>query len=214
MFGFRKHNRVDAVVQLIAASGQRTAEWFQHEDCLNFPHGDRWISFCGTIPAFAFVVIHETIIKNGPGLPTPEQRTFFQSVEDGLYTLYERNRADYTVPLRQCLLLQSELSAVCEAFDFDPDVHTTPDTILGIILPNRLSNYQKDWSSALFHLAEGRRDINLSDYAAMRLAADLTGIVTPPSLVGHIAADFGIEKYGSASIVLTEFTTSYMGVFA
>ena len=180
---------------------------------IRFAHGARWISFCGTIPAFAFVIVHETVVRNGPGLATPEQRRLFQSVEDGLYALYKANQAECYVPLDKCLLLDSELWAVCKAFDCLPDVHMSPDAILGIILPKRLSNYQKDWSSALFRLAQGHRDINFSDYAAMRLAADLTGIATPPSLVGHTAADFRIEKYGSASIVLTQFATACMNAF-
>ena len=98
-------------------------------------------------------------------------------------------------------------------FECCPDTHFSPDTILGIILPHRLATYQKDWKSGLFRVVEGHRDIYFPDYAAMRLAADLTGITTPPSLVGHIAADFGIEKYGSASIVLTQFCESYMNAF-
>jgi hypothetical protein len=62
-----------------------------------------------------------------------------------------------------------------------------------IILPNRLANYQKDWVAGMFRLLQGHRDTCVSDYAAMRLAADLTG--------------------GSASIVLTEFGNSYMKIF-
>ena len=47
----------------------------------------------------------------------------------------------------------------------------------------------------------------------MRLAADITGITTPASLVGKTAADLGIEKYGSASITLTQFVRSYLDAF-
>ena len=108
---------------------------------------------------------------------------------------------------------ESELWSVCKAFNTEPDVEMSSDTILGVIFPNRLTNYQKDWGSGILRCFSGHKDINISDYAAMRLAADLTGIVTPPSLVGHIAADLGIEKYGSASIVLTEFASSYLDAF-
>lgn len=215
MFGFRKRNRVDLTVALIAASGRATAEWFQHEECLQFPHADRWATFCGTIPAFAFVIVHETVVRNGPGLATPEQRAFFQSIEDALYIFYKSTRPECTVPICQSLLLPAELSAVCKAFgtDVDTKAEASPDMILGIILPKRLETYQKDWSAALFRLAGGLRDINFSDYAAIRLAADLTDIVTPTSLVGHTAADFQVEKYGSASIVLGEFSNSYLTAF-
>ena len=84
--------------------------------------------------------------------------------------------------------------------------------ILGIILPNRLSKYQEDWKYPILRLAEGQRDLDMTCYVAMRLAADLTGIVTPESLVGHVAADLGIEKYGMAYLALTSFATSYMNV--
>jgi len=190
-------NSLSEVVQLIAAAGDLTAQWFQHEDCVKFEHGDRWVSFCGTIPAFAYVIVHETLVRNGPGLATPEQADFFRAVEDQLYKLF---KAGFHVSLDECLLLDSELWPFCKRFDCFPDTYVSPDMILGFILPHRLTTYQKDWSAGLFRVLEGHRDISFSDYAAMRLAADLTGIATPSSLVGHTAADFGIEKYGSASI--------------
>ncbi len=204
------HSTLKEVVRLIVASGDVAAAWFQHEDCAKFEHGDRWVSFCGTIAAFAYVIVHEGIVRKGPELVTLEQAVFFREVEDELYKLY---KAEFHIPLDKCLLLDSELWPVCKRFDCFPDTFVSPDMILGIILPHRLATYQKDWSSGLFRVLEGHRDINISDYAAMRLAADLTGIITPPSLVGHTAADFDIEKYGSASIVLTRFVTSYQSAF-
>ena len=204
------HSSLAEVVRLIVASGDITAAWFQHEDCVKFEHGDRWVSFCGTIAAFAYVIVHEGIVRNGPGLVTPEQAAFFREMEDELYKLY---KVGFHVPLDKCLLLDSELWPICKKFDCFPDTYVSPDMILGIILPHRLATYQKDWSSGLFRMLGGHRDINFSDYAAMRLAADLTGITTPPSLVGHTAADFGIEKYGSASIALTQFATAYHSAF-
>lgn len=201
---------VAEVVQLIVASGEVTAEWFQDEDCVKFEHGDRWISFCGTIPAFAYVIVHETMIRNGPGLVTAKQDAFFRTVEDELYKVY---KAGFHVPLDECLLLDSELWPVCKRLDCFPDTYASTDTILGMILPNRLTTYQKDWSSGLCRVREGHRDINFLHYAAMRLAADLTGITTPPSLVGQSIADLGIERYGSASIALTQFVGSYLDAF-
>lgn len=201
---------VAEVVQLIVASGEVTAAWFQDEKCVKFEHGDRWISFCGTIPAFAYVIAHETMIRNGPALVTAKQDAFFRAVEDELYKVY---KAGFSVPLDECLLLDSELWPVCKRFDCFPDTYVSTDTILGIILPNRLTTYQKDWSSGLFRVLEGHRDIYFSDYAAMRLAADLTGITTPPSLVGQTAVGLRIEKYGSASIALTQFVGSYLDAF-
>jgi hypothetical protein len=81
------------------------------------------------------------------------------------------------------------------------------DMVLGIILPKRLSNYQKDWGSALFDLQR----VTVAEYAAMRLAADLTGVPTPASLVGQSVATLGIgDSYGPAFRALTEFATGYL----
>ncbi len=231
MFGLRNQNRLDRVMQIIAAAGQATCDWFQQDDCCKFPNGERWISFCGTIPAFAYVIAHEAIIKGRAELSTPEQRDFFKSIEDALFTLYEKDEGDHMVPIRQCLLLESERTAVIQALQFHPDdpddevtldTMVTPAMILGIILPNRLSNYQKDWISGFAPLVakamSGRHDfsyseIHFSDYAAMRFAADLTGIVTPSSLVGHKALHLGIEAYPRANMVLAGFISAYSKEF-
>lgn len=150
-------NRVDQIIPLIVAVGQEIAIQFQHQDCCKFRNGIRWISYCGMIPAFAYVIIHETIYKTGNVRPTPEQMIFFRSIEVELFNIYDRDRLELSsgVPLCRCLLLQEELSAACQHFQVDSDCLVTPDMILGIIFPNRMANYQIDLRESFMGVARG-----------------------------------------------------------
>lgn len=80
------------------------------------------------------------------------------------------------------------------------------DMILGVIFPERLARYQVDWADGF----TSRSGCGPAVYAAMRLTADLTGVVTPNSLVGHTADELGLMSFGSALVVLTDFVASYI----
>ena len=102
--------------------------------------------------------------------------------------------------------MTSERNVIRKTFGVDDKTLVAFDLLLGILLPNRLQRYQLDWGCGF--ASPGFR--RLSEYAAMRFAADMTGIATSPSLVGYTAADLGIDNYGSALIFLTEFAASYL----
>jgi hypothetical protein len=178
---------------------------FQHEPSLQWHGAERWVLYCATIPAFALVIKFEMFGELSL-VPTPAQDAFFKSVEDKLFEGYRQRHPDTHGTLHECLPLRSEREHVCRALTTDKDTMVAFDLLLGIIFPNRLRRYQRDWGCGF--ASPGVH--GLPEYAAMRFAADMTGIETPSSLEGYTAHDLGIEKYGSALIVLTEFAASYM----
>jgi hypothetical protein len=205
MFGFGKRNKVETAIKHITIAGRHTAEWFQDEETLQWQHADRWSAICGTIPAFAFVIMHEMSKSKFPASPST-QKEFFKSIEDILFKMYEEDRLSYTVPVKQCLALLPERRKVCEAVNCSEDTIVPMDTVLSVIFPDRLCLYQTDWAAGFL----SSRALGLSEYAAMRLAADLTGVATPQNLVGRTANDLGIMPFGTASFVLTEFVAAYL----
>jgi hypothetical protein len=102
--------------------------------------------------------------------------------------------------------LTAERDLVCKTLRVVEDTTVTFDLLLGIVFPNRLHLYQHDWGCGF--ASSGVH--GLPEYAAMRFAADMTGIATPPGLEGYTAHDLGIENYGSVLIFLTEFGASYL----
>lgn len=211
MFGFGKSNKVETTVKLLANAGREASEWFQGENTLQWMHASRWCAFCVTMPAFAYVIAREMMISGSTSLSSG-QRSFFKSVEDGLFKLYAQDRMSYAVPIRECLPLFSERQKVCQAFGEDENTLVTMDMVLGIIFPNRLGKYQVDWAAG-FAASRVQSPTGYSHspqvYAAMRLAADLAGIATPQSLAGHTAMGLGIMAFGTAEIVLQLFVEAY-----
>jgi len=205
MFGFGNRNKGEDAIPLIINAGKDVSAWFMHEDTLQWEHANLWTAMCGTIPAFACVIVHE-IHKSGEKTLSLNQRDFFKSIENYLFKVYKLDADSFVMPIRTCLPLLYERQEVCKDFGVTEDTLVTMAMIMGIIFPNRLRRYQRDWvagfSSNSIHAP--------AEYAAMRLAADLTGIETPESLVGHNATDLGIMSYGSALTPLLEFASAYL----
>jgi hypothetical protein len=205
MFGFGKRNKVDAAVEMIATAGGVISQCFQDETTLQWKHARRWSAYCGTIPAFTFVVVIQEALKSGSVPPSSVQQSFFKSIEDTLFKLYERDRESHMVLIRECLPLASERRGVCEVFGVDENTRVTMDDVLGLIFQNRFRRYKTDWAEGLLYSGND----GIAEYAAMRLVADLTGIATPQSLAGHTAKELGIMAYGSALAPLTGFASAY-----
>lgn len=218
MFALGNRNHVEKAVRLIAAAGGATSEGFQYEPSLQWQHARLWTALCGTVPAFAYVVFYEESLRSGWACEAV-QHAFFKSIDDKLFELYEQDRESHIVAIQECLPLASERRQVSEYFSrragigMDENISTTMDDILGIILPNRLRRYKKDWATGYaWILNHGVPEGDPKDiaYAAMRLAADLTGVATPDSLAGHSARELGIMPYVSALYPLRLFTTAYL----
>jgi hypothetical protein len=103
------------------------------------------------------------------------------------------------------LALQSERDAFCDAYNLIDEELATFGTLLPFVFPKRLRRYQWDW----FY---GFRSDNVHapmEYAAMRLAADLTGIETPECIDGMTAMELGVKEYASALMPISEFISRY-----
>lgn len=210
MFGlFKKRAPELSKLQLAGVHIFRAAKLavhaFQHEPQLQWEGAQRWVFYCATIPAFGLVIKFEMFGKLSL-TPTPEQHDFFKSLEDKLFEVYRQDEHDNCGTIRDCLPLAAERDLVCKTLRADEDTIVTFDHLLGLVFPNRLHVYQKDWGCGL--VSPGVH--GLPEYAAMRFAADMRGIPTPQSLKGFTAHDLGIENYGSALILLSEFGASYL----
>lgn len=202
MFGSEKRKRLQTAVRLIIDAGQSTSQWYQHEESLQWNQAQLWVTFCGTISTFASLIAIESI--SAP--QDKRNREFFKSLEDALFAIYNEYSKLHMVSLRACIPLESERVVVRNTFNISDNTQMRMDTILGVIFPIRLQVYQKDliqgYASERIHAPY--------DYLAMRLAAHLTGIETPVSLVGHTAHELGIMSYGSALTPLFEFGSAYI----
>ena len=114
------------------------------------------------------------------------------------------------VRVRDALPLRSERSMFCNAHPATEDTKVRMSMLLGIIFSNRSKNYQRDWAAGW--ISNGVHAP--AEYAAMRLAADLTGIETPDSLQGFTAEQLAIESYGSALDPLISFAAEYTKTIA
>jgi hypothetical protein len=189
----------------IVQAAELAVHAFQHEPHLQWEGAQRWVFYCATIPAFALVIKFEMFGEMSLA-PTPAQDAFFKAIEDKLYEVYRQDHNDKYGTVPECLSLTSERNVIRKTLGVDDETAVAFDLLLGILLPNRLQRYQRDWGCGF--ASPGVH--GLPEYAAMRFAADMAGIATPPSLEGYTAADLGIEKYGSALIFLTEFAASYV----
>jgi hypothetical protein len=210
MFGiFKKRTPKLTKIQLAGLHIMKAAELavhtFQHEPNLQWEGAQRWIFYCATGPAFALVIKFEMFTELSL-VATPEQNAFFKSLEDKLYEVYRQHHSDNSGTVLECLSLTAEREEIRKTIGVDDEMSVAFDLLLGILLPNRLHLYQHDWGCGF--ASPGVH--GLAEYAAMRFAADMTGIATPPSLKGYTASELGIEKYGSALIFLTEFAASYL----
>ena len=165
----------------------------------------RWLFCSATIPAFALVIKFETfrtrLIK-----PSDAQCNFFQNLENRLFESYRINAADGVATVRQCLPLAMERKRVCEELDTDEDSLVTIDTLIRCVFSQRLSVYQRDWGCGFAK----PRNLGLSEYAVMRLAAELAGVATPDSLLDQTARELGIEGLAAPLLFLGEFASDYL----
>jgi len=185
---------------MIAQAGAETSMWFNENESLQWAPAKMWTMFCGTIPAFAFVIMYEQSQRGTES----EKQEFFKSLEDALFVFY-KEYSKKVAPLRECVPNAAERSKVCDMYNVDDDINMGMDTILGIIFPGRLHQYQSDLAASIASASVHAP----FEYAAMRLAADLTGVPTPKSLVGQSAEELGILAYGDAIIPLIEFGNAY-----
>src|SRR5437773_11430150 len=94
--------------------------------------------------------------------PTSEQHAFFKAVEDKLFEIYRQNHSDSYGTVRNCLRLATERDLVCNTLHVDENTNVKFDLLLGIIFPNRLHIYQRDWTCGFGGVLSPAR------YAAMR----------------------------------------------
>jgi len=208
MFGFqKKRKRLGVTISLITGGGHEVSTRFKDEKYLQWEHAQLWTSFCGTIPALAFVITHELFKNSSPSLKMA-QHAFISATEEALFNIYRQYAKGKTVRIRDCLPLASERLEVCRTCGTSEDTYVTMDMILGIIFPKRLHNYQIDWAAGF---TSGRLDA-LTPYSAMRLAADISGVQTPQSLVGKTARELGITGYDLALSALIEFVSAYFAM--
>lgn len=202
MFGSKKQKRLQDAFRLIIHAGQSTAQCYQHEKSLQWHAAQEWVTFCGTISAFASLIAIESI-----SAPQDKgNRDFFKSIEDALFSVYSQYSKPHMVSLRACIPLGSERAIVRNTFNIPDNTQMKMDTILGVIFPIRLQVYQTD-------LIQGYATQRIHapyDYLAMRLASQITGIETPASLVGRTAHELGIMTYGSALSPLFDFGSAYI----
>lgn len=186
---------------MIAQAGADTSQWFQHEESLQWAPAKMWTMFCGTIPAFAFVILYEQTQRGSDA----EKQEFFKSLEDALFVFY-KEYSKKIAPLRGCVPNPAERRKVTEMYNVEDDINMGMDTILGIIFPGRLHQYQSDLAAGMTSSGPHAP----FEYAAMRLAADLTGVPAPKSLAGQSAEELGIMACGTAIIPLIEFGSAYI----
>ncbi len=198
-------NDLNTIIDLIVAAGEDISTWLQHEKELQWQHARHWTALCGTIPAFAFIVVYKTL-HSGSQEMSDTQIAFYKDIENNLFDYYQQQSAGRHVSIGQCLPLTSERRAVCDCWAAPENTLVTMDMLLGIIFPNRCRLYQTDWIEGFPSKGFGTP----AEYAAMRLAADLIGIPTPSSLHGLTAEELGIMPYGSALKPLQNFVFSYL----
>lgn len=69
--------KIDPIVKLVCIAGRDTSLAFQHDNSLKWEHAQRWCAMCGSIPAFAFVIMREAYMSGGT-TPSSDQIAFFQ----------------------------------------------------------------------------------------------------------------------------------------
>ncbi len=201
---FSENNKVQEVVSLIIDTGIEVSSWYQLVPTMQWQHASRWITICGTMSAFSCAVVYE-IYKSGRDGNPSINRDFFKAVEDSLFRAYEQDSKLCMAPVRSCLPMAAECQEFCSKFGITEDTRVTMSMISGIIFPHRIRQGQRDWAAGFTSNSVHAP----AEFAAMRLAADLAGIVTPASLVGQMARDLGIMYYGSTLPPLTDFFSKY-----
>ena len=176
----------------------------QHCPTLKWEGARDWVACCAAIPTFAFIVKFEILKKGFTG--TEEDHYCFAQLEKFIFKMYSATSPEARFSIDTCLPLIGERREVYSAIGVESDALVDLSLIFGIIFPNRSHLYQVDWANGL----APSNPCAPAEYAAMRFAADLTGITTPQSLVGRTAAELKINAFGSAHAGLTEMAFQYM----